>query len=338
MTITAVIAARNESAALGRTLAGLRRQTRPPDRVVVVDDGSVDNTADVAVAAGADVVTATGNRHRKAGALNQALARILPTLDTGRDLVYVGDADTDLAPDFLARAAAACRGRVAAVGARLSGGPGGGALGALQRSEYARLYLGSGSARVLSGAATLFRAAFLADVAAARAVGTLPGSGGIFNVDSVTEDFELTLAAHRLGWTTRLRSTATTAIAPTLGGLWAQRVRWQMGLFADVARYGPTSRAAAAFTLRQVGVAAYLATTVLIVAYTVAVVTVGPGLTPRWWWLGLTGFFALEATATAHPRSRWLSAAYLPEIGYGLFKYAVWLRCCLLHRATPEWR
>src|SRR5690606_12856096 len=44
--VVAVIPARNEADRLPKLLASLARQTRPPDRVVVVDDGSDDGTAE----------------------------------------------------------------------------------------------------------------------------------------------------------------------------------------------------------------------------------------------------------------------------------------------------
>jgi glycosyltransferase involved in cell wall biosynthesis len=44
-TIAAVIATHNRSGPLRRALASVMAQTRPPDEVIVVDDGSTDNTA-----------------------------------------------------------------------------------------------------------------------------------------------------------------------------------------------------------------------------------------------------------------------------------------------------
>lgn len=44
MTVTVVIPTFNRSTALRRALESVRSQTRPPDRVIVVDDGSTDDT------------------------------------------------------------------------------------------------------------------------------------------------------------------------------------------------------------------------------------------------------------------------------------------------------
>jgi glycosyltransferase involved in cell wall biosynthesis len=54
--ISVVIPALNDAEMLARCLAALARQTRPADEIVVVDNGSTDNTADVALSAGARVV------------------------------------------------------------------------------------------------------------------------------------------------------------------------------------------------------------------------------------------------------------------------------------------
>jgi glycosyltransferase involved in cell wall biosynthesis len=54
--ISVVIPALNDSAMLARCLAALAVQSRLPDEVVVVDNGSTDDTADVARRAGARVV------------------------------------------------------------------------------------------------------------------------------------------------------------------------------------------------------------------------------------------------------------------------------------------
>lgn len=56
MRLSVVIPARNEEDYLEHTLAALAAQTLPPLEVIVVDNGSTDNTAQVAKAAGAKVV------------------------------------------------------------------------------------------------------------------------------------------------------------------------------------------------------------------------------------------------------------------------------------------
>jgi glycosyltransferase involved in cell wall biosynthesis len=54
--VAAVIPARNEENFIGKTLVALFNQHAPARNVIVVNDGSTDRTADIASAAGAEVV------------------------------------------------------------------------------------------------------------------------------------------------------------------------------------------------------------------------------------------------------------------------------------------
>lgn len=55
VTVSVVIPVKDDAVALRRCLRALAAQTRPPDEIVVVDNGSTDDSADVARAAGATV-------------------------------------------------------------------------------------------------------------------------------------------------------------------------------------------------------------------------------------------------------------------------------------------
>jgi cellulose synthase/poly-beta-1,6-N-acetylglucosamine synthase-like glycosyltransferase len=70
--ITVLVPAHNEAGQIEATLAGLRAQTLPPDRIIVIADNCSDNTADLARAEGAEVYETQDNEHKKAGGLNQA--------------------------------------------------------------------------------------------------------------------------------------------------------------------------------------------------------------------------------------------------------------------------
>jgi hypothetical protein len=98
--LSVVVPARDEERTLPTLLAGLRRQTVPPVETIVVDDGSTDRTATVAVDGGARVVVAgpvpegwTG----KASAVHHGVA------EASGDVVVVLDADIDPGPDLVAR-------------------------------------------------------------------------------------------------------------------------------------------------------------------------------------------------------------------------------------------
>lgn len=94
-TVTVLIAARNEAEALPETLESIAAQTRQPNRVLVVDDGSVDLTAFVASLAKVDVLSLSQSSGKKSGAQQAGLAGITT------DLIVVVDADTVLPPDTL---------------------------------------------------------------------------------------------------------------------------------------------------------------------------------------------------------------------------------------------
>ncbi len=89
--------AHNEELIIETSLASLWNQTRRPDRVLVVADNCTDATVDIAQASGAEVFATVGNVEKKAGALNQILARLLPQIDV-HDVIMVMDADSVITP------------------------------------------------------------------------------------------------------------------------------------------------------------------------------------------------------------------------------------------------
>lgn len=99
--VSVVVPARDAAATLPRTLAALAGQDhRGPTEIIVVDDGSTDETAGIARAAGARVVSLEG-QHGPAGARNAGIAAA-----TGELLAFT-DADCVPAPGWLAALVAA---------------------------------------------------------------------------------------------------------------------------------------------------------------------------------------------------------------------------------------
>ena len=99
--LTAIVPAFNEAETVAATVRSLREQTLAPVRILVVDDCSTDDTAEVAAAAGATVICPPENTGSKAGAQSFALAMV------ETEFVLAVDADTTLAPDAIERLAAA---------------------------------------------------------------------------------------------------------------------------------------------------------------------------------------------------------------------------------------
>lgn len=93
-----VIPALNDSAMLAGCLAALAKQTRPADSVIVVDNGSTDDTAAVARAGGATVV-----EEQLRGIFPATSAGFDAALAGGADLIARLDADSVAPADWLAR-------------------------------------------------------------------------------------------------------------------------------------------------------------------------------------------------------------------------------------------
>jgi cellulose synthase/poly-beta-1,6-N-acetylglucosamine synthase-like glycosyltransferase len=106
---TVLIPAHDEEAVLAFTLQSLAEQTRRPDHIVVVADNCSDATVEVARAHGVEVYETVGNTEKKAGALNQQLALLLPVSEP-RDVVMVMDADSTVRPGVSRGGARAARG------------------------------------------------------------------------------------------------------------------------------------------------------------------------------------------------------------------------------------
>ncbi|WP_207933981.1 glycosyltransferase family 2 protein [Actinomadura sp. KC06] len=246
MRVTVLIPAHNEAKQITETIASLRRQERPPDHIVVIADNCSDATAALAQLCGVEIVGTRGNEHKKAGALNQVLDRLLPIFGPD-DAIMVMDADSALDPGFIRHGVDfLASGHYAAVGGTFTGKPGGGAVGMFQRNEYARYARDvrrlQGKALVLTGTATIFRAATLQEVVAARRELRLPGLPHVYDVRVLTEDNELTLAILHLGFRILCpkECTLTTEVMPTWRELAQQRLRWKRGALENLIDYGWT--------------------------------------------------------------------------------------------------
>lgn len=101
-----VVPAHNEGSGLRPTLEDLRPQLGPFDRLIVVADNCSDSTAEIAVAAGAEVLERNDlSRIGKGYALAHAIAQLSPNPP---DMVLFVDADCRVQGDMLARLKDAC--------------------------------------------------------------------------------------------------------------------------------------------------------------------------------------------------------------------------------------
>jgi len=130
LAVSAIIPVHNAGADLPRCLEALRRSSLPPAECIVVDDGSTDDSAAIAHAAGA-LVLATGRRK------GPAHARNLGAKAASGDLLFFLDADVAVREDTIQRLAAHFQENPpadAAIGSYDDDPPGGGVI-----SQYKNL-------------------------------------------------------------------------------------------------------------------------------------------------------------------------------------------------------
>lgn len=320
--VVALVPAHNEAATIAASVAGLRPQV---NRVIVVADNCTDDTAARAFAAGAEVFGTVHNVHKKAGALNQAIAR----LGGDFDYLMVVDADSVVATDFVAHALTALADpTVGAVGGVFYGEDGFGLVGQLQRNEYHRyardIARRGAKAAVLTGTATIFPAEVVAEVIATRP------TGGLYDLGALTEDMEITLAVKTLGYRclSPKECTVATEVMPTWGDLWRQRIRWSRGAFENLRAYGLTRVTLPYFGVQLAQLGVVFASAVYWTLLFLLLYLHRLGFSPFWSGIGL--LLVAERMLTvwrAGVRGRWVALAMVPEIIYGSLQQLIFLRC-----------
>ena len=336
--IVAVIPAHDEADWIEAVLANLAVQTREPDRIVVISDNSTDDTVALARKADVEVWESVDNHHKKGGALNQALARLLPELDDS-DYVFVQDADTMPVPCWLEVALAWSASHPGAVisGRYASPPTGRSLLRIIQENEFAKdgraLDRRNNQTRIVVGTSALFPVATLRAVIRARVDGALPGprSATVYSTYSITEDYELTLALKTLGFETLSppQCDSVTDVMLTIPALWRQRIRWQRGAFTDLRVYG-LNRVTAYYYASQASWVLGMLTVVMIGLQIALVVSVSGHYRPAPVWIGTLPLFIAHRVISVHrtgAKGMLVAAVLIPETAYDFFRYAVYLSC-----------
>ena len=249
--LVTLIPAHNEAAYITRTLNCLKVSRVRSNRVIVIADNCSDSTAELARLEGAEVFVTVNNRGRKAGALNQALDWLLPTLNDA-DLILAMDAEIAVAPDFIfnairhfethrARYGKAPLGAVSAnfgftYSGVLAGRSSGVEIMQSMQAERDRRYTGRKQGRVgcMSGGGSVFR------VSALRAV--RQAYGQVYFHNTMTEDWMLTFALKHQGYKLLKPQDCviSTAAVPTWKALFTQRQRWSHGYVETLSHFGWT--------------------------------------------------------------------------------------------------
>jgi len=301
----------------------------------VVADNCTDATVEVARRVGVEVVESVDNTHKKAGALNQVLRRLLPTLGDN-DAVMIVDADTRLDDGFLEAAVARFTADRAlmAIGGLFYGEDGAGVLGQFQRNEYSRysrdIRRRRGRVFVLTGTASMFRPAALRAVAESRGT-TIPGiPGDVYDTAALTEDNELTIALKSLGalMISPSQCSVVTEVMPTWRALWNQRLRWQRGALENLGAYGLRPKTFR-YWAQQLGIGYG----VIALGGYIALILITILAVDSWvwfpFWMGLGVMFAIERVVTVWAggwRARLLAVLLLPELVFATFLDVVYLK------------
>jgi poly-beta-1,6-N-acetyl-D-glucosamine synthase len=249
--VKVLIPAHNEEKTLGATIRSLRGQSHPPDEIVIMCDRCTDRTVAIAVECGVTVLKSVANTGRKAGAMNQALDMLLPTL-SDTDLVMCMDADTEVHPQLIENAVRHFdeTPRLGAVSSNHLIRHHKTSIELLQAMEYERdrRFIGRRKGRYgcMTGMAAVYSVAALRDVAATH--------GSVYDPTNWTEDWKLTLALKHLRWdmVRPQDCLATTVPVSTAKGLFIQRERWARGYIQTLCQFGLT-RFTAVPWLKQFG-------------------------------------------------------------------------------------
>ncbi len=230
--VTVMIPAFNEELVIERAVRGVLASTEVRVEVIVIDDGSTDETSEVVASAFAQdprVKLLTLQNGGKARALNHALA-----LATG-EIVIALDADTQFEPTTIARLARwFANPRIGAVAGNAKVGNRVNILTKFQAVEYItaqnlerRALARMNAMTVVPGAVGAWRLAAIQDV-------------GGYPDDTLAEDQDLTIAIQRAGWavTYDQYAVAWTESPETIKGLAKQRFRWAFGTLQCLWKHG----------------------------------------------------------------------------------------------------
>ena len=301
VTVTALVPAHNEEPSIAATIKSLQNQTRVPDSITVMCDNCTDRTAEIALGMGVNVMHSVDNTGRKAGAMNQALAILLPPLGD-EDIVLCMDADTEIDPDLIRNASRhfAQTEHLGAVSSNHLVRKTANLMELLQAMEYERdrRFIGrrKGKFGCMTGMAALYKVAALREVIASSY-----GDGTVYDPSNWTEDWKLTIALKHLRWNMVRPQDCLASTVPvsTVKGLYIQRERWARGYLQTLCQFGLTRWTAIPW-FKQLGLFWSMFTRILILVLLGIVMASGHHIISLWM-LPVAVILAADSVNTVYP-------------------------------------
>lgn len=223
--VSVIVPAYNEGVVLAACLDSILNSGYQKLELIVVDDGSTDNTAEVMAEYADRAITIYKENGGKGSALNAGIARA-----TGEILIFV-DADGIFTQDTIPNMLAGFRHKF--VGAVCGNDQPVNTHNALTRILALMTHTGTGLAR--RGLALLGMLPIVAGNSGAYRASAIRKVGG-FREDTLGEDLELTWRVQEAGYEVEFAADAIVLaeVPDNLTALWKQRVRWARGLIQTI--------------------------------------------------------------------------------------------------------
>lgn len=227
-TVAFLVAVYNDELTIGPCVESILAQTRKPDQVIVVDDGSTDRTPEVLEGLRARGVTVV--RMPQNGGKTRALEQGLQHVTS--ELVAITDADSIVHADYLKHMVPRFNdAEVAGVGGAVESIPHTWVTAARQVEYLITLKIDRraedemGALLVLPGVSSTYRTRVLREMG--------------FEHDTIAEDFDLTFRMHKAGHKLSMEARALvyTSDPPTLKAYQRQLVRWYTDLWITVGKH-----------------------------------------------------------------------------------------------------